>query len=131
MKRKAKKKKVKTSVSCPLNGTNVKVSFRAGAGGNFEWRKNGGVNIQIGRKAAWPNVVGVLIHEVMEALTALLDLRFSSVDTHSVDLGGVLLILTHAQFTSVCRDVGSFISKVLPDVMQMYEAQTDRKAVVE
>lgn len=100
--------------------------LREGDGAEFyavpEHGENKIPRIKIGAdQGKWDDVIAVLLHEVQELIIFRLRGRYSPSDGISIDHAAYLFILTHPEFSELCKRTAEFISDALPDLAKAWK----------
>ncbi|MDX9972521.1 MAG: hypothetical protein RBU21_05955 [FCB group bacterium] len=100
----------------------VERSGRAGVVGD----KNH-LRMTVGIDGSWAEVLGRLIHEVMEIAAVELKLRFEPSDIFAMSNVDYLFVMPHQEFSDACDWAGDFLAKVLPWLREQWEEGVEKK----
>lgn len=108
----------------------VQVVLREETGGEFYTSPVNGAcpRIKIGAEyELWPDVVGVLTHEVMELFFAIRGGRYAPSNGLVNGSDRYLFVCDHNLFSEACGATGKFLAQCLPDVSRAWEKWPTRK----
>ena len=110
-----------------LGNVNVRlVADPLSEGGNFVSLPSPVITVGL-HQNTWPEVVTILLHEVMEFSLMMRELKYRAVPVVNFDCADVSFFLTHDKFGRVCSDTGAFIANALPDLAKVHNRNLKNK----
>lgn len=107
-----------------LGGESVQLALREGDGGDWDSRTPEGrmplLRVGDDGSDSWPGVVGVLLHEAEELVSARMGLRFRPNPDFAGDNGSYVFLMTHTQYSELTARVGLFMAVCLPDLARAW-----------
>jgi len=115
-------------VECRINGILTKVYLKDDdfCGGSFTTQANGDRVIYLQRYDNWPQMVSVLLHEIVEMTATYLGMRYFR-NRHHTGLDSVCFFWTHEEFSEVMAHSGEAMADILPDFARLWKQAGKKK----
>ena len=101
----------------------VQIVLREGDGGEFWTHPEVGAiaRVKVGAAHTWNELVGVLLHEVIELQMTRLGYRLTPAPDYAKDNGSYVFLMTHTQFSEVVARCADCIAPALPDLATAFK----------
>ena len=82
----------------------------------------------IGCGGVWHKVLGGMLHESLEFLLHRKRMAYEHTCSMSEDSGRYMFVMSHSEMDEIVKDVGYFISSVLPLLKKEYDSNKRKEA---